>query len=220
MSEMYMETPTNLQETVEKLDKWMFYRFDENYSARFGDALKEELSTKVSAELSEEDLDNMINTFTKKTLAVGFEGYFFRTYATALGALYVIDSTKNTLQGDDKKIIDNVVKAATRTVQFVNSLCQNPDLTESAIEQSFVATYETPAEVYFDNLAMQELVFHVATRKQAPPTPMYEGIPAAVQDAIIKVHEYPLLLAGEHMRIHQEFAPRVMGQIVCDLYKK
>lgn len=103
---------------------------------------------------------------------------------------------------------------------FVGSFSQTPHLDQEAIEQSFTATYSNPEEFSSAYLAMVELVIYDATRRKTPSTEerKFVGMLAELENAIQEMEKYVHLLTGEILRTQKAFMPKVIHQLVGDLY--
>lgn len=225
---MTSEIPAHLEEIIKQVDKikqldtWLYYRFDENYTVRFADGLKQEVSASLSLELKDKDRQNISNQYGKTEMSEVFKSYFAKQYVIALQLLDIIQGDTDKQGDDDQRVLENAIIAASKVAGFVASSSQTPHLDQEAIERSFTATYSNPEEFSSAYLAMVELVIYEATRRKTQPTEERKVVRMLVelQDAIQEIEKYVQLLAGETLRTQKAFMPTVIHQVVGDLYTR
>ncbi len=219
---MALETHPGLERTLKQVDQWLYYRFDERCTARFADGLKEEVSASLSPKLRDRDRENILEGYGKRELSKIFESYFAKQYVMSKRVLDLVQDIDDTLGDDDQRIMGNVVSAASRTVKFVDGLCQNSGLNEEAIEIGFVATYGTPDNFSSAYLAIVELVLYDVIRKKTPTSERRTlgGLFAGLHNIAQEMEMYTDLLTRETLRTQQEFMPRVAHKVIEDLYTK
>lgn len=212
----------NLEKTLKEADQWLYYRFDENYTARFADALKREVAEALSPELGDKDRENIVNGYEKSEMYKAFKNYFTTLYSISEIFSNLSQEDAGVLNEDGQSVVERASNAALGTAKFIDDLCQNPKLDQRAIEKGFINVYRSPADFISAYLAMIELIMHErATIKTAQTIEReFEGSGGEAKRFIQEIHGHAKLLINETLRAHQEFMPRVAQQALGDLYRE
>jgi hypothetical protein len=117
---MAPEINENLENTLQQVDQWLYYRFDENYTAKLGEELKEKVLPTVSTELREEDRIEIAKRYGKNEMSEIFEGHFTRQYAGLELLFNNTDEEKKDLTEKDKEVVDKVEYGFKKITSFID----------------------------------------------------------------------------------------------------
>ncbi len=216
---MTEEAPANLEQVLGKLDQWMLYRFDEGYTARNADALKQEISGSLDSSMGESRIEIITNQFDKGGLFDYFRDFISRSYVVAKKALDVINSPRN-------PGVEEIAGFYRRTIDFVEGFCRDfPDqvdlVEEDVIEEAFIEAYDSTQAFSLAVTANVKVLDQERQRQRKSRTEYNQDsiFPNELIRSMREGQKRDNLFIDETLRMMIVYMPRVFEKVIGDLYR-